>query len=48
LLSVNRKARLNRDRADLNVTEIDVPAIGAFGVSAAGEFGQALLKRGAD
>jgi hypothetical protein len=28
------------DGADVNVAEIDVPAVGAFGISAAGEFGQ--------
>jgi hypothetical protein len=36
LFSVDRQTRLDRDRADLNVTVKDVPAVGAFGVRAAG------------
>jgi hypothetical protein len=46
LLSVNRKARLNRDRADLNVSVKDVPTVGAFGVRAAGESEHRSFKRG--
>jgi hypothetical protein len=38
----DRQTGLDRDRADLNVTVEDVPAVGAFGVRA----GMALLKRG--
>jgi hypothetical protein len=34
-----------RDRAHVNIAEIDVPAVLAFGISTAGEFGHALLKR---
>jgi hypothetical protein len=34
-----------RDRAHANIAEIDVPAVLAFGISTAGEFGHALLKR---
>jgi hypothetical protein len=41
-------ANTARDRANVNVAEIDVPAILAFGISAAGEGGHALLKRGRD
>jgi hypothetical protein len=37
---------LHSDRADLNVTIIDVLAVGAFGIAAAGEFGHLPLKRG--
>jgi hypothetical protein len=40
-----RNASANRDRADVDVTEIDVPAIGALGIAAAGELGHAPLKR---
>ena len=36
-----------RDRADVHVTVIDVPAVRAFGISAAGEGGHAPLKRAA-
>jgi hypothetical protein len=46
LLGVHRQAWLDRDRAYLNVTVVDVPSVGAFGVRAAGEGGHALLKRG--
>jgi len=43
---VMRLAYAARDRADPDVTEIDVPAVLAFGVSAADEFGHCPLKRG--
>jgi hypothetical protein len=42
LRNAERQARLNRDRADLNVTVENMPAIGAFGVRA----GMAPLNRG--
>jgi hypothetical protein len=41
-----RLAGATRDRADVYIAEIDVPAVLAFGIPAAGEFGHALLKRG--
>jgi hypothetical protein len=34
------------DCADVNIAEIDVPAVLAFGIAAAGEGGHPLLKRG--
>ena len=34
---VMRLADASRDRADVHVAEIDVPAVLAFGISAAGE-----------
>jgi hypothetical protein len=42
LRNAERQARLNRDRADLNVTVENMPAVGAFGVRA----GMAPLNRG--
>jgi len=41
-------ANTARDRANVNVAEIDVPAILAFGISAAGEGAHGLLKRSLD
>jgi hypothetical protein len=41
---VVRLAHTARDRADMHVPEIDVPAVGAFGISAAGGFGHALFE----
>jgi hypothetical protein len=35
-----------RNRADVNIAVIDVPAVVAFGIATAGEGGHALLKRG--
>jgi hypothetical protein len=46
LRSCDRQTRLDRDRADMNITIVDVPAIGTFGVRAAGEGGHGPLKRG--
>jgi hypothetical protein len=43
---VMRLAYAARDGADLNVTVVDVPAILAFGIAVAGEFGHGALKRG--
>jgi hypothetical protein len=37
-----RNAGADRDRADLDVSVIDVPAVLALGIVAAGEFGHAL------
>jgi hypothetical protein len=45
LIDVNRAPDAPRDRADVNIAEIDVPAVLAFGVSAAGKFGHGLSKR---
>ena len=45
LLIFDRQARLDRDRADLNVTTKDMPTIGAFGVRAAGELEHDPLER---
>jgi hypothetical protein len=39
-------AGADRDRAAMDVAVIDVPAVLAFGISAAGESGHVLLKRG--
>ena len=41
-------ANTARDRANVNVAEIDVPAVLAFGIPAAGEGGHGLLKRSRD
>ena len=38
-------AAAHRDSADLHVAVIDVPAVAAFWIAAAGEGGHALLKR---
>ena len=40
-----RLSSASRDRADVQVTKINVPAILALGVAAAGEFGHVPLKR---
>jgi len=43
-----RIAGTDRDGAGVDIAVIDVPAfLAGFGISAAGEFGHALLKRGA-
>jgi hypothetical protein len=42
-----RHARADRDRADVHIAEIDVPADLALRIRSAGEFGHALLKRAA-
>jgi hypothetical protein len=39
-------ADADRDRADVDVTVIDVPAIGALKIAAADESNHAILKRG--
>ena len=44
LVRVMRTARTPRDGAGLDVAEIDVPAVGALGVAAAGEDGHGVLK----
>ena len=41
-----RTADADRDRGDVHVAVIDVPAVGAFGIASAGELGYAALKRG--
>jgi hypothetical protein len=41
-----RLARAARDGADMDISEINVPAVLAFRVSAAGELGHPALKRG--
>jgi hypothetical protein len=46
LVDINGHAGADRNRSDMHVTVVDVPAIGAFGVPATGESGHALLKRG--
>jgi hypothetical protein len=39
LVDIDRDAVPNCNRADMDITVIDVPAVLAFGVKAAGEFG---------
>jgi hypothetical protein len=46
LVDINRYAGADRDRSHMHVAIVDVPAIEALGISAAGERGHALLKRG--
>jgi hypothetical protein len=43
---IMRVAGADRDRADVQVTVVDVPAFVDFRIAAAGESGHALLKRG--
>jgi hypothetical protein len=45
LVHINRDADTARDRSDMHVSVIDVPAIGAFRVSATGEGGHGPFKR---
>jgi hypothetical protein len=45
---VMRNAGAERDRAHVHVAIIDVPAVLAFGIAAAGEGGHTLLKRSAE
>jgi hypothetical protein len=37
LVDVDRAARTPGDRADMNIAKIDVPAVGALGIAAAGQ-----------
>jgi hypothetical protein len=39
-----RLADTSRDRADVHIAEIDVPAVFTFGISSAGEFGHVGIK----
>jgi ATP dependent DNA ligase domain len=44
LIDIDRNARADRYRADMDVAEIDVPAVGTFGVAAAGEVGHGAIE----
>jgi hypothetical protein len=46
LVNIDRHAGAERDRTDLHIAIVDVPAIRTFGGAAAGEGGHSLLKRG--
>jgi hypothetical protein len=46
LIKIDRSAGADRDRADMDIAAIDVPAIVDFGIAAAGELGYPALKRG--
>jgi hypothetical protein len=45
LVDIDWDAGAERDRSHMHVTIVDVPAVVAFGISAAGESGHAPLKR---
>jgi hypothetical protein len=45
LVDIGRAAHAPRNRANVDVAIEDVPAVFAFGISAAGEGGHGLLKR---